>query len=80
MSAFLATADPIGLCPVTALTASGRPGANWDLARAICSAYTGDGPPAMAQLDRLMRRGGPRGSMFCWPRSLPGRRPPPGAR
>jgi hypothetical protein len=58
MGSFMATADPIGLCPVTALTASGRPGWNWDLARAICSAYTGDGPPAMAQLDRLIRRGG----------------------
>lgn len=58
MGSFMATADPIGLCPVTALTASGRPGWNWDLARAICSAYTGDGPPAMAQFDRLIRRGG----------------------
>jgi hypothetical protein len=57
MGSFLATADPVGLCPITALTATGRPGWDWDLARAVCSAFTGDGPPAMAQLDRAMRRG-----------------------
>lgn len=57
MAGFLATADPVGLCPITALTAAGRPGWDWELSRAICSAFTGDGPPAMAQLDRALRRG-----------------------
>ncbi|MCW1383478.1 hypothetical protein OLX02_11665 [Novosphingobium sp. KCTC 2891] len=57
MAGFLATADPVGLCPITALTAAGRPGWDWELARAICTAFTGDGPPAMAQLDRALRRG-----------------------
>lgn len=57
MASFLATADPVGLCPITALTAAGRSGWDWDLARAVCSAFTGDGPPAMAQLDRALRRG-----------------------
>lgn len=57
MASFLATADPVGLCPITALTAAGRPEWDWDLSRAVCSAFTGDGPPAMAQLDRAMRRG-----------------------
>ena len=58
MASFLATADPVGLCPITALTAAGRPGWDWSLTRAICSAFTGDGPPAMAQLDLAMRRRG----------------------
>ncbi|MDT0508116.1 hypothetical protein [Novosphingobium sp. MMS21-SN21R] len=57
MASFLATADPVGLCPITALTAAGRPGWDWDLARAICSAFADEGSPAMAQLDRAMRRG-----------------------
>mgnify|MGYP001031811560 CR=1 FL=1 len=57
MGSYLGTADPVGLCPITGLTAAGRQGWDWDLARAICSAFTGDGPPAMAQLDRAMRRG-----------------------
>jgi hypothetical protein len=78
MGSFMATADPIGLCPVTALTASGRPGWNWDLARAICSAIpatvrrrwpssTACGG-AGARIDVLLAR------------SLPGPRPPRGAR
>jgi len=56
MESFLATADPIGLCPVTTLTASHRPGWNWDLMRAICSAFAGgEGAPALAVLDGAMR-------------------------
>lgn len=58
LASFLATADPVGLCPITALTAAGRQGLDWDMSRAICAAFTGDGPPAMAQLDRAMRRAG----------------------
>lgn len=57
MASFLATADPVGLCPITALTAAGRPGWEWDLSRAICSAFADQGSSAMAQLDRAMRRG-----------------------
>ena len=58
MGSFLATADPVGLCPITALTASGRPGADWEMTRAICSAFTGgEGASALAVLDRVMRSG-----------------------
>ncbi|MFM9936771.1 MAG: hypothetical protein ACKVOL_11310, partial [Novosphingobium sp.] len=58
MGSFLAAADPVGLCPVTALTAAGRPGWDWELTRAICTAFTGgEGAPALAVLDRAMRRG-----------------------
>lgn len=57
MSSFLATADPVGLCPITALTARDRPGWQWDLSRDICAAFTGDGPPALSRLDRAMRDG-----------------------
>ncbi|WP_225206175.1 hypothetical protein [Novosphingobium huizhouense] len=58
MGSFLATADPVGLCPISALTAAGRTGWDWSLTRAICSAFTGDGPPALSQLDLAMRRRG----------------------
>ena len=58
MASFLATADPVGLCPVTALTAARRQGWDWDLSRAICTAFTGgEGAPALAVLDGAMRRG-----------------------
>jgi hypothetical protein len=58
MGSFLATADPVGLCPITALTAAGRAGWDWDLSRSICTAFTnGEGASAQAQLDRAMRKG-----------------------
>ncbi len=58
MGSFLATADPIGLCPITSLTAARRQGWEWDLTRSICTAFTnGEGASALAQLDRAMRRG-----------------------
>lgn len=57
MASYLATADPIGLCPITALTAAGRPGWDWDLSRSICLAFNGsEGSPALAQLDHALRR------------------------
>ena len=58
MAAYLASADPAGLCPIDALTAAARPGWDWDLSRSICLAFNGsEGSPALAQLDRMMRRG-----------------------
>ncbi|HQS97224.1 MAG: hypothetical protein B7X90_04315 [Novosphingobium sp. 17-62-19] len=54
---FMATADPVGLCPITALTASARPGNEWDMIRAICSAFANESSNAMSQLDRAMRQG-----------------------
>ncbi len=57
MASFLATSDPVGLCPITALTAAGRPGWEWDLSRAICSSFSDEGSSGMAQLDRALRRG-----------------------
>lgn len=57
MASFLATSDPVGLCPITALTASDRPGWEWDLTRAICSAFSDESSSGMAQLDRALRRG-----------------------
>jgi hypothetical protein len=58
MASYLATADPAGLCPIDALTAAGRPEWNWDLSRSICLAFNGsEGSPALAQLDRALKRG-----------------------
>jgi len=61
LGAFLATADPVGICPVTALTAAGHPGWDWDLSRSICLAFTGgEGAPALGVDvgDRDARPGG----------------------
>ncbi|WP_353226922.1 hypothetical protein [Novosphingobium sp.] len=58
MATYLSAADPAGLCPINALTAISRSEWDWDLSRSICLAFNGtEGSPALAQLDRAMRRG-----------------------
>lgn len=57
LASFVATADPVGLCPITALTAASRDGNDWEIVRAICSAFANEGSNAMARLDRAMRQG-----------------------
>lgn len=58
MVSYLSTADPAGLCPIDALTAASHPGWDWDLSRSICLAFNGtEGSPALAQLDRALKRG-----------------------
>jgi hypothetical protein len=58
MASYLVTADPAGLCPIDALTAADRREWSWDLSRSICLAFNGsEGSPALAQLDRALKRG-----------------------
>jgi hypothetical protein len=58
MVSYLSTADPAGLCPIDALTAASHQGWDWDLSRSICLAFNGtEGSPALAQLDRALKRG-----------------------
>lgn len=57
MDAFLATADPVGLCPVAQLTAAGRGGWQWDMTHAVCAAFTHSDAGAMTRLNRLRGEG-----------------------
>ena len=61
MQTYLATADPAGLCPLSAgaLRYSKEPG--WDMTRAICPALSGDQGSASAALNQAQRRGVVRG-------------------
>lgn len=61
MQTYLATADPAGLCPLSAgaLRTSKEPG--WDMTRAICPALSGDQGSASAALNQAQRRGVVRG-------------------
>lgn len=61
MQTYLATADPAGLCPLSAgaLTTSKEPG--WDMTRAICPALSGDQGSASGALNQAQRRGVVRG-------------------
>src|SRR3546814_7058298 len=57
MQTYLATADPAGLCPLSAgaLRFSKEPG--WDMTRAICPALSGDQGSASGPLNQAQRRG-----------------------
>ena len=61
MQTYLATADPAGLCPLSAgaLRVSKEPG--WDMTRAICPALSGDQGSASGALNQAQRRGVVRG-------------------
>lgn len=52
----LATADPAGLCPLTAM-AGGSDEPIWPMARAICAALAGEGAVSSALIDRARDRG-----------------------
>lgn len=61
MQAYLASADPVGLCPhyQGALTTSSAPG--WRMAEAICASFSAEQGRASAILNQTERRGGVRG-------------------
>ncbi len=61
MQTYLATADPAGLCPLSAgaLRTSDEPG--WQLSKAICASFSGDQGSASGALNQAERRGTARG-------------------
>ncbi len=58
MQAALASADPAALCPMTEGADRTNREISWTLARAICSAFSGESSLASAQLDRARNRRG----------------------
>ena len=58
MQAALASADPAALCPMTEGVDVANKDTNWTLARAICSAFSGETALSSAQLDRARSRKG----------------------
>ncbi|QGN53715.1 hypothetical protein GKE62_03305 [Novosphingobium sp. Gsoil 351] len=57
LDAYLATSDILGACPIAAITAARRQEAEWQMIRQICRSFEGEGTAAMAELERLRRRG-----------------------
>ncbi len=57
LDAYVASADPVGICPVAALQGGARKDGQWQVVRAICAAFSGESSSAMAQLDRATYRG-----------------------
>jgi hypothetical protein len=57
VAAYVATADFTGICPVLAQQNDVRSDGQWQVLRAICATFSGDGAGGMAQLDHLTRTG-----------------------
>jgi hypothetical protein len=57
LTAYLATGDVTGACPVVRLQGSSREDGQWQLLQAICNAYAGESALAASQLDRALYRG-----------------------
>jgi len=57
LTAYLASADITGACPVVRLQGSSRDDGAWQMWQAICNAYAGETALAASQLDRALFRG-----------------------
>jgi len=57
LDTYVNTADFTGVCPVMTTRGTFRDDAAWDTAKAICSAFRGNGAAAVSQLDRFRYRG-----------------------
>ena len=55
--AYLATGDVLGMCPVARLQSDVRDDGEWDMLRALCSAYSGESRSAERALDRTLGTG-----------------------
>lgn len=57
LDAYIATSDFTGICPAVRLQGGARDDGQWQVARAICTAFEGEGGAGLAQLDRALYRG-----------------------
>jgi hypothetical protein len=55
--AYVATADFTGVCPAVAIQGSAISDPQWDMAKAICTAFQGDGQAGLQELDRTLAQG-----------------------
>lgn len=61
MQAYLASADPVGLCPLYQGAEAGSPSPSWLMADAICASFSAEQGRASAILGQTQRRGSVRG-------------------
>jgi hypothetical protein len=55
IDAYVFTGDITGICPAVAVQGGSRKDAEWQVLRAICASFEGDGNSGMVQLDRIKR-------------------------
>ncbi len=56
LDAYVATADFTGICPAVGIQGGARKDPQWEVARAICSSFQGNGNAGMTQLDHALSR------------------------
>lgn len=57
LTSYVAAADPLGMCPLLPFAGETAKGKEWQLIRAICSGFSGEGSSAREQIDRARRQG-----------------------
>lgn len=57
LDSYVASADPLGMCPLLPFAGESAKGSQWQLIRAICSGFSGEGSAAREQIDRARRQG-----------------------
>ncbi|MDM7956350.1 hypothetical protein [Blastomonas sp.] len=57
LSSYVAAADPLGMCPLLPFAGETAKGNEWQLIRAMCSGFSGEGSAAREQIDRTRRQG-----------------------
>jgi hypothetical protein len=58
LDSYVASADPLGMCPLVPFATDAAKGNQWQLIRAICSGFSGEGSAAREQIDRARRQVG----------------------
>lgn len=58
LNSYVAAADPLGVCPLLPFAGDAAKGNEWQLIRAICSGFSGEGSASREQIDRARRQGG----------------------
>ncbi|WP_152414612.1 hypothetical protein [Blastomonas sp. AAP53] len=56
LDSYVASADPLGMCPLIPFVGASAKGNQWQLIRAICSGFSGEGGSAREQIDRARRQ------------------------
>ena len=57
LDAYVATADFTGICPVATMQGAGRRDGEWQVLKAVCAVFSGNGQAGFAQLDHLTYQG-----------------------
>lgn len=58
LNSYVSAADPLGMCPLLPFADDGVKSNEWQLVRAMCAGFSGEGSAAREQIDRARRQAG----------------------